>query len=517
MKQKNDLVVVTPSMLGDYINPTPTPLDKNQSFSGLSEVSWLKSAVAGTGGVAPGEFATLDTQNRAFQRERVASLDFEVKILHTILGNDYKSVPEIHMRVKRKGNVWKIQIIDGQQRVMAILRFLDDKFCLPSNFIINTGETNVNLGGMNIRDLKDKEPAMYNRIINYGVRCRWYENLSDEETSDLFTELLNNVTQMKPQEIRNAVLGPVSTYVRDKVRPIGSMPLHPLFARMTLNPGTTKEKQVMNLFNISLGGRMEMDEWLTELIYLKSADFRGGIKGQTHLTEWWKDVQRNGIYKNGFTDKKKIDSLLNLAHEVLVAANVSYANKMNSMKSLMLVLYADELKSKYGKIIAGTYVKKFFEVYEKWDSPDQVVAAIKGGITQLNGSVLPEFNNLFNGKNANAIGTICTILDHEFSKDPEGFGIIVIDPNDTFSDTQKHQKWIEQGKTDYYTGLPLDYADAAGDHYIPRSWGIKMGGVTETHNLVITSIANNLKKSNMGGDEFKQLLRMGKFSEEVCS
>jgi len=472
----------------------------------LAEVGWLKSAVAGVGEINAGEFATLETGTRAFQRERVTPVSWEVKILETILLDNFKSIPEIHMRVKRKGKVWKIQIIDGQQRVLAVLRFLDGKFCLPSDFIINTRESNVNLGGMSIDDLKEKQPAMYNHIINYGIRCRWYENLTDEETSDLFTELLNNVTGMKPQEIRNAVLGELSTYVQDKARPIGSMPIHPLFERMTLHSGTTKEKSVMKLFNISLSGRMEIDEWLAELIYLKINTFRKGIKGQKHLTEWWKEVQRSGMYKNSFKDSKKIDSLLNLAHEVIVAANVSYANKMNSMKSLVLVLYADELKSKYGTLIAGRYVKKFFEVYEKWDNPAQVAWAIENKKTQENGSVLPEFSKLFNGINANAVKTICGILDEEFKKDQEGFGIVEIDSNDSFTDSQKHKKWIEQGETDYYDGIPLDYTDAAGDHYIPRSWGIKMGGVTKYHNLVITSRANNLKKGNMSGDNFKKLL-----------
>ena len=47
----------------------------------------------------------------------------------------------------------------------------------------------------------------------------------------------------------------------------------------------------------------------------------------------------------------------------------------------------------------------------------------------------------------------------------------------------------------------------AGDHYIPRSWGIDKGGVTEYDNLVVCSKRVNLQKGNMSGEEFKSLLK----------
>ena len=178
-----------------------------------------------------------------------------------------------------------------------------------------------------------------------------------------------------------------------------------------------------------------------------------------------------------------------------------HKNKMNSMHTLILVLYADELQSRFDcKINPQKYVNKFFEVYNKWDDPIQ---CHNSGMTQLNGNVLPEFSLLYNGKNSNAVGSICQILDLEVADDSTGFGIIQIDPKETFSEDDRYRKWIEQDKKDYYDEFPLDWEDAVGDHFIPRSWGIEAGGNTNYSNLVITSKSNNLRKANRSGEEFQ--------------
>jgi len=497
----NTTKMVLPVELEEEIGNTENP----NSFRGSCSVSWLKKAVEGLAEIGDNT-AELDTQNRAYQREKVSSVSWKCQIMKTILENGYARIPEIHIRIRRHNGMWRLELVDGQQRVIAVLGYLNGEYSFPENFIIKDGDQNVNLGGMNIDDIKEKHPVYYNRILQYSIGCAWYENLTDEMTSDLFTEILNNVNTMRPQEIRNAVLGFLSSYVRDMARPVGKMTVHPLFARITKNAGSSKAKEVMDLFKIPLSGRMEMDEWLTELIYFKKNTLRGGIKSSQEVTNWWKNIQRNGEYKHKFTDKKLIDNLVNFAHKIIVAANVNYENKMNSMHTLVLVLYADELKCKYGSINHQLYVKKFFEVYDRWNDDKFVLEANKERIKQSNGSLLPIFSKLFNGKNYKAVNSICMILDSEFKQDPEGFGIIQLDSRESFTDEDRYKRWKEQDKKDYYTNLPLSFEDAAGDHYIPRSKGIKAGGVTEYENLVVTSRANNLRKSNMGGDEFKQLL-----------
>ena len=94
-------------------------------------------------------------------------------------------------------------------------------------------------------------------------------------------------------------------------------------------------------------------------------------------------------------------------------------------------------------------------------------------------------------------------LDEELEKDISAFGVVEIDLRD-FTNEKIYQKWKDQGGLDYWTGLPLDFEDAVGDHLIPRSEGKALGGVTEYHNLVVTSDVNNRIKSNMNPESFKK-------------
>ena len=122
-----------------------------------------------------------------------------------------------------------------------------------------------------------------------------------------------------------------------------------------------------------------------------------------------------------------------------------------------------------------------------------------------NGNQLGEFNTLFGGKNFNAITTITDILDEELEKDISAFGVVEIDLRD-FTNEQIYQKLKDQGGLDYWLNTPLDFEDAVGDHLIPRSEGVLLGGVTEYDNLVVCSKSLNWKKGNMNGDDFKAML-----------
>jgi len=135
--------------------------------------------------------------------------------------------------------------------------------------------------------------------------------------------------------------------------------------------------------------------------------------------------------------------------------------------------------------------------------------------TMDNGNQMKEFNELFNGKNGNAIKTIFKVLDIEYLENPlfpspekeVQMGLIKLDPRVSFTRSEILKKWQEQGGKCFYTDEPIDEDDLAGDHFIPRSFGVALGGVTEYSNLVVCSKRTNIKKSNMHGDDFKEMLK----------
>ena len=116
----------------------------------------------------------------------------------------------------------------------------------------------------------------------------FYENLKDEQTAYLFVEILNNTNDMKPQEIRNAISGIFSTWVRDTARGYGiDLKPHKLFSYTT----DTKGKKILTyLPAFKLKGRMEVDEWVSELTYMHTNTWKLGVTQKAH-TQWVKDLQ----------------------------------------------------------------------------------------------------------------------------------------------------------------------------------------------------------------------------------
>lgn len=469
---------------------------KANSYDGDVSVQYLTSPTQ----------AKIETGAREYQREKVASLSWKQKVMLTVISNGYRKVPQIHIRVIKVGKAFRFELIDGQQRVTAIIDFVNGEYRLPKTEEYNLGN-GVDVGGLNIHEIEERYPTLYQNILNFRIKCTWYENLSDEQTADLFINLLNNVNTMKPQEIRNAVRGYLSKFIRDTCR---FDERHKLFER-TISDGK-KKKRILKLFSESfaLAGRMEVDEWLSELIYLLENGYRNGVSQNKH-TAWIKYVQeQNGKYSTDsqFDEFKEevLDPLLQFSYDVITSVPADRKYKLTPMLSQMLILYGYEQKLKYGKLVIDDYTKKFFEVYDKWSNTQTKLYSKEKMFGTKNEQMEP-FNKLFGGKNQKAIGTITYVLDKELKADIDSFGIIEIDPRETFPKTDIIQKWEEQGRVDYYTGEPLNIKQIAGDHYIPRSWGIKKGGVTEYHNLVVTSKKLNLRKLNMSGDEFKALIQ----------
>ena len=447
--------------------------------------------------------ANINTQNRAYQREKVSTVDWKQSLMMTILVNTFAGIPEIHIRVvKTEGGGYRYELIDGQQRITAITDFLNGVYPLPK--IVVDG---CDVGGMYVTELINTYPKIYQRIMDYRISCKWYEDLTDLQTAHLFIEVLNKTNDMKDQEIRNAVLGSYSDYVRDTARGDKTRKLdpHPLFARYTeTKKGVDKEYLKHFSTKFTLNGRMEVDEWLSTLIYFIKEGVFSGVSQPAH-TQWVKKVQGyDGMYAAKFVDANKVNSVLNFALSLMQSTPKEYKVKLNPMKSLMLVMYALEMQNRNYDVVPEKFVPAFFDTYTRWS--DTKLALYAEEVT-INGNQMPPFDELFGGKNTNAIGTIFKVLDMDFAGRGKEVGLIKIDPRVSFSRADILKKWQEQGGKCFYTGESIAEDNLAGDHYIPRSLGIDEGGVTEYENLVVCSKRMNIKKSNMHGDEFVAKLK----------
>ena len=458
--------------------------------------------------------SNIDLSPREYQREKVATYKWKVDLVKTLLVNKHFQIPSIHVRVFRNKNGEPIsfEIPDGQQRLSSILDFVNNKFPLSENFPKVDGKYEVK--EMYFKDIVSKYPALRNQILNYGISVTFYDYFTDEMVSDLFVNVLNNTNNLNPQEIRNAIRSALSSYVRNTSRMPES--LHKLFSRWVDKPNTNDEREYWKYFSKKFPlGRMEGDEWLAELIYLYMKGMSSGVT-QKNLTDFYDSTATEISNQDGWnfksklssTDfpnlKKDIDRLLNIGVKIMEAGK-NKQERFNRVFSLFAILFADEMMTRYNSsnFDETKYVAQLFKTYDKWMN-EKVYLCKK----QADGKTdMTPFNKLFGGKNSNVFKTAYMIVEGEM-KNPHDWGFVELDPKRTFSKNDIQKRLAENGGVCDYTGEPLSFEDAVGDHYIPHSWGVSLGGMTEYSNLAVTTKFHNLKKLNISGDEYKSKLQM---------
>tara|TARA_B100000700_G_scaffold75216_1_gene84126 strand:+ start:557 stop:2212 length:1656 start_codon:yes stop_codon:yes gene_type:complete len=486
--------------------------DEPFSIVGNVTIKWL-SDMANQG--------ILQTQNREYQREKVANVEWCQGIIDTILFSKFARVPQLHIKVIVSSDgdfkiVSSYEKVDGQQRTRAgIIDFImgefpiGDKKDFPKSLY-----KGKDLSGKYFKDLKSIAPELYHNLLEYVIPCVWYGNLTDDNTSDLFIDVLNNVNGICAQEKRNALRGRLTQYMRDRARPADKgipvhYEVHDLFKRVTID-GKDKLKY---FGTFPLNKKMEVDEWLAELCYLKTKDWINGVSSKS-LTDWYKETQKEGAkwnFKSNENEWKKsekeFNELLDFGLELMSKLTKSQKAKLTKNPTLVFILYADELKNKYGKLDTNKYIKHFFKTWKEWSSTKLKKWVGKHFINKdgkLSSENLKPFNELFSGTATKSMATIKWVLEQ--GGDYESYGAIELDSRKSFSMKVKSNQYDEQEGKCYYTGEDVLYDEQVGDHFIPRAWGVKRGGVTEPHNCKITTKEINSLKDDKSPEEFAERL-----------
>ena len=143
-----------------------------------------------------------------FQRKSIWGDDARCGLIDTI----YRGypVPEIFLWDTNEDKKGSYAVIDGQQRLNAILGFVNgkgiDKNKNPDFEIKYNPKSrikiNADLRGKAYADLTEKQQR---RIDDYKVHIRYIESDELEEIDDLFQRLNTNVYETNRQELRNLI------------------------------------------------------------------------------------------------------------------------------------------------------------------------------------------------------------------------------------------------------------------------------------------------------------------------
>ena len=128
-----------------------------------------------------------------FQRRAVWLEKERVLLLETILNQ--LPFPEIYVYVETDPDSGKqsYAVVDGQQRITSILKFVDNEFSLPSN------------GTWSGEYFRDLSTEIKGRFWDYKIVVRSLRQTNDEEIRNLFTKLNTNNIALNDQELRNAI------------------------------------------------------------------------------------------------------------------------------------------------------------------------------------------------------------------------------------------------------------------------------------------------------------------------
>lgn len=461
----------------------------------------------------------LNTSVLNYQREEVADIEWSQGIIDTLLFSDFKRIPSVHIRVvtiKKNDTdeiVKALEVTDGQQRTRAgVLNFLNDEVPIKDNRILPNG---IDVSGKYFSELKTIAPDLYHKVLTTRLDCVWYINISDEEVSELFTDVLNNVNNMVAQEKRNAVRGYFTDYIRDRARATNSdsssqLGVHDLFQRTTKGNTT----RLTYFPEITLKNRMEADALCAVLCYVDDHQWTNGFSNK-NLDDWYRTKQRDGGDWNRNKDisvwmksQSKFEEMLDFALELMKLVPKEHLVKLKSANSVAVFIGHARVLSKYAKLDKATYVKSFFKTWTDWSSTTKkkytnhtyILASGKPSTEQLK-----PFNEIFGGSGKKAMMTIQMVLN--LAGDGEYYGVIELDSRSTFSPSDINQVYSEQNGKCFYTGDDLKYEDRAGDHFIPHAWGLKRGGVTEVTNLRVTSKSLNRTKSDKSPEDFAKELK----------
>ena len=128
-----------------------------------------------------------------FQRGSVWTISAKVFLIDTIL-NDLP-MPQVFFRTKVNVNDQTIvrEVVDGQQRLRAILGFAGGKFRLTSKA--------PNYRGMHYRDLSDEDQE---RFLSYKLPVVQLLNATDSDVLEVFARLNSYSVKVTPAELRHA-------------------------------------------------------------------------------------------------------------------------------------------------------------------------------------------------------------------------------------------------------------------------------------------------------------------------
>ena len=393
-------------------------------------------------------YGQIPGQQPTYQRDGgVWRLEQEQLLIDSVLRKI--DIPKIYLR-EIKQNPYKYEVVDGQQRIRALLRFMNDEFLLGEE------AEDILLDGSPFQVAermysKLDQPLKIKRLYVYSLTVVIITNAEEDEVAELFFRL-NNGKPLTSAEVRNAMPGRVTDVVRNLAK-------HSFFSKCAFkNRGKAFDQVSAQMLCLELNGGLTdiSDKTLTPMY----RQFASGLPGKVEDT-----VRKNlDLMDQMFPARSR---LLRRATAINIYLLVSYLSKHRNIKHSLQDIYKWFESSEIDRLKDPDYS---YLMTRSANSRPSVEGRFKW--------ILSDFMSCFNT-----------------------FKIVDLDSRRTFSDLQKAEIFIKDNKRCQGTScggkLLKDDDKWHADHIV--AW--INGGKTEVSNGQVLCPTCNLKKGSKFWDQ----------------
>ncbi|RGF49892.1 MULTISPECIES: DUF262 domain-containing protein [unclassified Eubacterium (in: firmicutes)] len=279
----------------------------------------------------------------SFQRRYVWLKKHQIRLIETILMGYV--IPEIY--------IWKVgtnpdtgdtkfSIVDGQQRIGAIVSFLNGDFKLNKAYL---SEKNANYSGKYFSELT---PTEKENIWGYSLSLRKIlQDVKREDIVNLFLRLNSTDKSLNPQELRNAEYDG-------------------LFIKNAMEIARFDFWQKYRVFSADALRRMGDVEFISSLLIF----LRKGIESeitQSGINQMY-DMY-NDQYDEAEEDKTNVECILNQMDKIVAKDEsgefAKFVRKNTHLYTIFIAIYKILLKYKN---MSGEQIKNIIEFYSKYEN-----------------------------------------------------------------------------------------------------------------------------------------------------